>query len=138
MIEAIIVAAIAGGFGIVLTFIFTRNREVTSMAHQVVASTHTYFNVIETLKTVAFIQSQRIDAWERAWAQAEEYNPECKWDEIDHPEMHLDLRTYWRDIDKAVTEMQTPLTKAKRKVANANKIHLPGTGAIGLNVDGAE
>lgn len=115
MIEAILLAAITGGIGIVLTFIFTRNREVTNMAHQVVASTHTYFNVIETLKQVAFIQSQRIDQWE-TWGKdlKKELNGKLKeLDVPDMPDLHLDLRPYWREIDRAIEEMRPKTKKHK-------------------------
>lgn len=116
MLEAIIAAVVTGGLGITLTFLFTRNREVSSMAHQVIASTNTYFNVIETLKKVAFIQGQRIDQWER-WGRElyetiEENCPGLDLPEM--PELHLDLRPYWSEIDSAIEDM----TKSNRKRAN--------------------
>jgi hypothetical protein len=117
MLEGIILAVVGGGFGIVLTFILSRNREVTSMAHQVIASTNTYFNVIETLKKVAFIQGQRIDQWER-WGRefSERVSDACP-DMVPPkmPDLHLDLRPFWAEIDSAVDEMNQPDKKRTRR-----------------------
>lgn len=116
MLEGIILAVISGGIGITLTFIFTRNREVTNMAHQVIASTNTYFNVIETLKKVAFIQGQRIDQWER-WGRefSEKVQDVCpELEPPNMPDLHLDLRPYWTEIDTAIDKMSSPTRKRIR------------------------
>lgn len=111
--QAILIGVIPTAIGIMLTFLFSRNREVTSMAHQVIASTNTYFNVIETLKKVAFIQGQRIDQWER-WGRefAEQVQEVCPdLNAPDMPDLHLDLRPYWREIDSAIEDMTRPIKK---------------------------
>jgi hypothetical protein len=118
MWEAIIIASITTGLGIVLTFLLTRNREASDLAHKAVASTRTYFGIIETLKTVAFLQSQRLDQWER-WGRDSNYAWNGLRDALKDrgiqdlpelptmPDLHLDLRPYWAEIDLAIDHMGT-------------------------------
>ena len=126
MLEGIIVAIIASGLGITLTFIFSRNREASGLAHEAIASTKAYFGIIETLKTISFLQSQRIDQWEdwgressqalRIWHRyIKENHSDCPDLPLmpEMPELHLDLRPYWKEIDRAI-ESET-VTNLRRK-----------------------
>jgi hypothetical protein len=117
VIEGIVLAAIAGGLGIVLTFILTRNREVNNLARQNIASTAGTFEIIETLKTVVFLQGQRIDNWEEWGAEIQRPIKIMRdtlrsngWNGIPEiptaPEAHLDLRPYWKHIDEAIEDMK--------------------------------
>lgn len=124
--EAILVAAVPTAIGIFLTFMLSRNREATDLAQRAISSTKSYFAIIETLKTVAFLQGQRIDQWEdwgretsqvwRTWrrelrTQCSEYIPP---DLPRMPELHLDLRPYWDQIDSAIRDISSPKSRRKR------------------------
>jgi hypothetical protein len=126
--QTILVAAIPTALGIFLTFMLSRNREASELAQKAITSTRSYFGIIETLKTVAFLQGQRIDQWEdwgretsqvwRQWGKTMRCNgcdvtpPQLP----EMPELHLDLRPYWRQIDEAIKDISAPKHHRKRTI----------------------
>jgi hypothetical protein len=128
--QTILVAAIPTAIGIFLTFILGRNREASGLAQQAISSTKSYFGIIETLKTVAFLQGQRIDQWEdwgrnsmQAWRAVRQYiidHGECPEKELpvipDMPDLHLDLTRYWNDIQSVIdSEKSQETAKVTRR-----------------------
>lgn len=132
--QTIMVAAIPTALGIFLTFMLSRNREASELAQKAISSTKSYFAIIETLKTVAFLQGQRIDQWEdwgretsQVWRQ---WRRELRIKAFDYippdlprmPELHLDLRPYWEQIDTAIQEISGPKKRTKRTMLVENAV----------------
>lgn len=115
--QTALATVLSAGLLTLFGMLLTRNKEANDLAHKALASTADQFSVIETLKTIAWLQAVRLDQWEswgrdstQTWNQTIRILESHAHDLPVLPEMprppegHLDLRRYWRDIEKVVED----------------------------------
>lgn len=104
--QTALATVLSAGILTLLGMLLGRNKEANDLARKALASTADQFNVVETLKTITWLQAVRLDQWEnwgRDLIKIFEDNPDLP--EIPRPpEGHLDLRRYWRDIEKVAED----------------------------------
>ncbi|ABE67653.1 hypothetical protein Wildcat_48 [Mycobacterium phage Wildcat] len=117
--QTTLLSVLTAGVGIMLTMLLNRNKDANALAHKAINSTRAQFEVIETLKTISWLQAVRLDEWENWGREATQVFNEtariheecgCNTSHLPRmpspPEGHLDLRRYWRQIEEAVADKE--------------------------------